>query len=115
MRADELLQVHSLRYEDTVLLCLTGELDLATAPLLDRAVTTALSGHPHHLCLDLTGLAFCDTTGLHALQHLSDTAHATHTNLHLAGLHPHLHRTLHLLKTASPWPPPALLHRHPPT
>ncbi|MFE0654323.1 STAS domain-containing protein [Streptomyces sp. NPDC059534] len=114
MRADELLQVHSLRYEDTVLLCMTGELDLATAPLVDRAVTTALSSRPRHLCLDLTGLVFCDMTGLHALERLSNAAHATHANLHLAGLHPHLQRTLHLLKAASPWPPP-VPHRHPQT
>ncbi|MCX5233113.1 STAS domain-containing protein [Streptomyces sp. NBC_00233] len=110
MRADELLQTRTVWCGDTVLLCLTGELDLATTPLVDQAVTTVLAGHPQILCLDLTGLTFCDRTGLHTLQRVSSTVHAAHTSLRLAGLHPSLHRTLHQLNATPPWPRPALLH-----
>ncbi|MFF3062199.1 STAS domain-containing protein [Streptomyces sp. NPDC057909] len=110
MRADELLQTHTVWYKDSVLLCLTGELDLATAPLVDRAVATALAGRPRVFSLDLTGLVFCDGTGLRALTRLADQAHTAHTSLHLAGLHPNIHRTFDLLKVVPPWPPPALLH-----
>ncbi|MFD9622347.1 STAS domain-containing protein [Streptomyces virginiae] len=110
MRADELLQTHTLWHGDTVLLRLAGELDLATAPLAHQAVTTALSGRPRALCLDLTGLTFCDGTGLRALNRLTHRIHTTHTSLHLTGLHPNLYRTLGLLKTASSWTPTALLH-----
>ncbi|MFD9467522.1 STAS domain-containing protein [Streptomyces sp. NPDC060027] len=105
MRADELLQTHTLRYGETVLLRLTGELDLATAPLLHQALTTALAGHPRTLCLDLTSLTFCDGTGLRALNRLTHQVHTTHTSLHLTGLHPNLYRTLDLLKTAPPLDP----------
>ncbi|MGW7200857.1 STAS domain-containing protein [Streptomyces chryseus] len=106
MRADELLQTHTHWHGNTVLLRLTGELDLATAPLMHRAATTALARRPQTLYLDLTGLTFCDGTGLRALNHLTHQTHTTHTNLHLTGLHPNLHRTLDLLKTTSPWTPP---------
>ncbi|MFE5940893.1 STAS domain-containing protein [Streptomyces sp. NPDC056470] len=98
MRADELLQTHTQRCGNTVLLRLTGELDIATAPLIHQALTTALAPHPQRLHLDLTALTFCDGTGLRALQHLIHTLHATDTTLHLTGLHPNLRRTLHLLK-----------------
>ncbi|WP_353963913.1 STAS domain-containing protein [Streptomyces sp. NBC_00233] len=95
----------------TVLLCLEGELDIATAPLLDRAVTSILAAGPDLLCLDLTALAFCDMTGLHALRRLTDQTHAAHTHLHLTGLHPRLRCTLARLKTLSlldPARPPGL-------
>ncbi|MFF3062379.1 STAS domain-containing protein [Streptomyces sp. NPDC057909] len=110
MRADELLQTHTVWCGDRVLLCLTGELDLATAPLVDRAVATALAGRPRVLSLDLTGLVFCDGTGLRTLRRLADQAHTAHASLHLAGLHPNIHRTLDLLKVVPPWSPPVLLH-----
>ncbi|MFD9467242.1 STAS domain-containing protein [Streptomyces sp. NPDC060027] len=106
MRADELLQTHTLRYGNTVLLCLTGELDLATAPLLHQALTTALAGRPRRLHLDLTALVFCDGTGLRALSQLIDTVHATHATLHLTGFHPNIHRTLTCLGAAFLWTPP---------
>ncbi|MGC0379787.1 STAS domain-containing protein [Streptomyces sp. SAI-129] len=110
MRADELLQTHTLWCGDSVLLCLTGELDLATTPLVNQAATTALAGRPRHLCLDLTGLTFCDKTGLHALNQLTRQAHTAHTSLHLTGLNPHLHRTLNLHHPTAPWLPPLLRH-----
>ncbi|MCX2185765.1 STAS domain-containing protein [Streptomyces sp. SKN60] len=110
MRADELLLAHGLWCEDTVLLCLTGELDLATAPLVDQAVTTALAASPRGLLLDLTGLTFCDGTGLRALNRLAYRVHTAHVPLHVTGLHPNLYRTLDLLKTTSPWLSPAFLY-----
>ncbi|MFE9139630.1 STAS domain-containing protein [Streptomyces sp. NPDC007355] len=109
MRADELLQTHTLWYRDTVLLGLAGELDLATAPLVHRAVTAALAGHPRTLCLDLAGLTFCDGTGLRALHRLTRQARTARVSLHLTGLNPRLYRTPGLLTAASPWLPPALL------
>ncbi|MFD3536877.1 STAS domain-containing protein [Streptomyces sp. NPDC058661] len=109
MRAEDLLQTHIVCYRDTVELRLTGELDLATAPLLHAAATTALSTHPRRLHLNLTGLTFCDHTGLRALHQLTHQAHTAHVSLHLTGLHPHLHRTLtQHPPTPSPHTPPAL-------
>ncbi|MET8508143.1 STAS domain-containing protein [Streptomyces sp. NPDC004787] len=110
VRADQLLQVHTVWWGDTVLLCLDGELDIATAPLAGQAVTAVLAGQPGVLCLDLTGLVFCDVAGLHALRRLTDQVHATRTRLHLAGLHPRLRYTLARLKTLSPWNPTVPQH-----
>ena len=109
MQADELLQTHTLRSDDTVLLRLVGELDMATAPLVDHAVATALAAHPHHLRLDLTGVTFCDVAGLRALRRLTDTAHTAHAALHLTGISPSLHRTITWIGAASPWSLPVLL------
>ncbi|WP_406053514.1 hypothetical protein OG462_44585 [Streptomyces sp. NBC_01077] len=54
MRADQLLQARTVWWGGTVLLRLEGELGIATAPLLDRAVSSALATGPDLLCLDLT-------------------------------------------------------------
>jgi anti-sigma B factor antagonist len=47
----------------------TGELDISTVALLCRAIhAAALSApKPPRLIIDLTGLTFCDSTGLRAL------------------------------------------------
>ncbi|MFE9139483.1 STAS domain-containing protein [Streptomyces sp. NPDC007355] len=107
MRAEDLLQTHTVWYRDTAELHLTGELDLATAPLLLQAAATALSTRPRHLYLDLSGLTFCDHTGLRALHRLTHQAHDAHVTLRLTGLHPRLHRTLTQQQTPpSPRTPP---------
>ncbi|MFE5947882.1 STAS domain-containing protein [Streptomyces sp. NPDC056480] len=108
VRAEELLQAHTVWWGHTVLLRLDGELDIATAPLVDQAVTAALAGHPGVLCLDLTGLSFCDLTGLHTLRRLTGRTHAAGTALHLAGMRPRLRYTLTRLRSQSPWTPPVL-------
>ncbi|MET9591882.1 STAS domain-containing protein [Streptomyces sp. NPDC006516] len=46
---------------------LVGELDLDTAPQVREAVTAGLAEQPVSLCLDLTGVSFCDCAGLSAL------------------------------------------------
>ncbi|MGW1616593.1 STAS domain-containing protein [Streptomyces sp. NPDC002285] len=96
-----------------VLLRLTGELDMATAPLVDRAVIVALAGNTKRFDLDLTGVAFCDGAGLSALQRLIDAVHSAHASFLLAGLHPHVHRTLTRLAAPPCHLPPATCHRHP--
>src|SRR6266508_2537282 len=44
-----------------------GELDLSTAPLLERAFTAVEGYQPTTIVLDFQDLAFIDSTGLHAL------------------------------------------------
>ncbi|MET7458724.1 STAS domain-containing protein [Streptomyces sp. NPDC005574] len=110
VEADDLLQTCTLWSKDTVLLRVIGELDVATAPLLDQAVTAALVGCPRDFRLDLTALVFCDAAGLRALRRLTDTVHVAYVSFRLVGLHPNVHRTLARLGTMSPWSPPLLLH-----
>ena len=52
---------------DTVVLRLQGELDMATAPGLGRALNTALDAQPAVLALDFSELTFLDSTGLRVL------------------------------------------------
>ena len=47
-----------------------GEIDLYTAPKLHSELMTALSatpGAPLHLTVDMTGVEFCDSTGMNVL------------------------------------------------
>ena len=53
--------------EDTVVVRVQGELDMATAPGLSRAMATALDGSPSTLAVDLSDLSFVDSTGIRVL------------------------------------------------
>jgi anti-sigma B factor antagonist len=50
-----------------VLLRLDGELDMATAPHLEREIASAAASEPGAIVLDLRGLDFIDSTGLRTL------------------------------------------------
>ena len=45
----------------------SGEVDLATAPRLRAALDDALDSRPRELHLDLGGITFMDSSGLHVL------------------------------------------------
>jgi anti-sigma B factor antagonist len=51
----------------SVVLCAHGELDLATAPELRRALASATAGEAVDLVVDLSGVTFVDASGLAAL------------------------------------------------
>ena len=51
---------------DTVVLCPRGELDLVTAPEVDAAILDGLRAG-RHVVLDLSQLAFLDSSGIRAL------------------------------------------------
>jgi anti-sigma B factor antagonist len=61
------LQVVTLGRPDTVVLAVSGELDVASTPILRAHIEFALGGRPARLVLDLAGLRFCDAAGLSAL------------------------------------------------
>jgi len=66
-----------------VVLVLTGELDLVSAPELDRQVR-ALGGASHgRLLIDLSGLEFMDSTGLASMIHAQRSAAANGHELSL--------------------------------
>lgn len=63
----------SIGSEGRVLLALTGELDMATASVLDQAVIEAATGSGvARLTLDLGDLAFVDSSGLAAFLRAQD-------------------------------------------
>ncbi len=43
---------------------LIGELDLATVGVAEKAIADAFAGEPTIVAFDLSGLTFCDSTGL---------------------------------------------------
>lgn len=98
MRAEDLLHTHAVHIQDTALVSLEGELDLATAPLAVHAVTQALADHPPHLELDVVGLSFCDAAGLRALLAARRTARLQGTDFRLIGVNPRLQHTITLLR-----------------
>ena len=61
------LSIDSRRDGDAVLIVLHGELDLASAPELERELREAESSSPNRVTIDLSGLGFMDSTSLQAL------------------------------------------------
>lgn len=61
------LSIAAAETVDGVRLELSGELDLASAPQLERALARAKHGRPATLVLDLRDLSFLDSCGLREL------------------------------------------------
>jgi anti-anti-sigma regulatory factor len=59
--AEDLLTTKLYRYGSRRTLFVPGELDVATAHILEGAVDGALDGHGGEFCLDLSGLTFIDS------------------------------------------------------
>ena len=53
--------------DGSAVLCVLGEVDIATAPLLWERLEPAILAGPEVLVLDLAGLTFIDSTGLTVL------------------------------------------------
>lgn len=70
--------IERLDASDHVLLTATGEIDLASAPLLESEINASLDSGVGLLVIDLIGVTFLDSTGLRSLL-------ATHTKLEEAG------------------------------
>lgn len=63
-----------------------GELDMATAPLLEACLREQLAAGPTHLLLDLQPVRFMGSHGLNCLLQTYELAQTTGAQLHLAGL-----------------------------
>jgi anti-sigma B factor antagonist len=63
MGAPEQLRIEAREESDRIVLALTGELDMANAPLLQRAIEGPELADTT-VVLDLQGLTFLDSTGL---------------------------------------------------
>jgi anti-sigma B factor antagonist len=78
-----------------------GEVDLATAPQLRDAALRALAVGAGNLHLDLTGVTFMDSAGLHVLLATRRRARLTGGHLALCGTSRCVDRLLELTGTAS--------------
>lgn len=71
---------------DAVVAALVGDLDLESTEELRRVVREVLPGRPRLLVLDLTGLRFCDSSGLNELLRSRADALESSVRLRLAGV-----------------------------
>jgi anti-sigma B factor antagonist len=69
-------EIHTELTGDAARLTLAGELDMATAPRLEEAVAGVLAKGARDVIVDLSGLAFVDSSGLRLFITLNDRAAA---------------------------------------
>ncbi|MFG3441119.1 STAS domain-containing protein [Nonomuraea sp. NPDC047897] len=63
-----------------------GELDLATAEPFSALMNTVLAGAGPRVTLDVSGISFCDMSGLRALRRCGELARVSGTELLLTGV-----------------------------
>lgn len=92
------LTLSKRHYPDGVVVVgISGELDIATAPDLDDfLIHLAATGH-HHLVLNMARLTFCDASGIRVMIRARARADAQLGWLHLMAVSPRLHRILTIL------------------
>ena len=95
--AEELLTTKLHRNGSSRTLFVTGELDVATASILEGAVDGALDGQGDELGLDLSGLDFMDSSGARAIMHAHDKAASLSSRLVILSPAPLVRRVLALM------------------
>jgi anti-anti-sigma factor len=77
------LSIDRRREGDVVLIVLQGELDLASAPELERELREIEASGQSRVTIDLSGLGFMDSTGLQALLRARERAGSSNYELTL--------------------------------
>jgi anti-sigma B factor antagonist len=93
------LRIESRREGDAMVISLNGELDLASAPDLERELRDAEAGEPARVVIDLKGLGFMDSTGLQALLRARERAGSSQYELVLRRGSHQVQRVFELTKT----------------
>jgi anti-sigma B factor antagonist len=94
-----LLRINLSQAEGAVVtIAVTGELDLATAPLIGDTFHRINSAHPLHVHLDLRGVNFCDAAGLSTFLAADRLMRATGGRLTLIQPSPQIRRLLTITK-----------------
>lgn len=94
------LQIESRRDGDTLVIALSGELDLASAPDLERELQAGEATSPGQITIDLTELGFMDSTGLQSLLRARERAAESGYALSLRRGPHQVQRVFELTKTA---------------
>lgn len=79
--APNLLEILTREQGTTMTIELAGEWDLAGAPGARQVIAGVLAGHPECVVLDLSRLAFIDSSGVHAMLELA--GHSSSQNVRL--------------------------------
>lgn len=92
------LQVTSERTADAVVVRVTGEVDMNTAPLLEKALAAAVPTvtAPTVVVADLGGVTFLDSSGLSALINAHKLCEARPTELRIVATNPAVVRTFEI-------------------
>lgn len=85
------------------MLHVAGEVDLLSLPVLQDALTAALTRRPGDLVVDLAAVTFCGVRAFALLAATADTAHANETRYAVSGLNPNLDRIATLLWPENPY------------
>jgi anti-anti-sigma factor len=92
-----LIQVDAPVGESTVLIRLSGEIDLATSPALERRLCELIGQGARTLVLDLGDVTFCDVTAMNTLLRVEAELRAIGGRLRLLGPCPWMSRMLSVL------------------
>jgi anti-sigma B factor antagonist len=84
--------------DGTVLVCPVGELDLATAPVLEQVLEALVGAPPAAIDLDLSGLTFVDCAGLRPVRQALHRAPHSFTRVRLSAARPNVRRVLELTR-----------------
>jgi anti-sigma B factor antagonist len=90
------LGIQIVRHDDEAVVAVQGELDIATAPVLQREVEPLWAGRVNVLTVDLEGVDFMDSSGLRALNELRTLADERDVSFALFGVQPRVRRVLDL-------------------
>jgi anti-anti-sigma factor len=86
--------------DDVSVVALSGELDLAGAPELSRSLSLLTGPGAGRVVVDLTRLAFIDSTGLRELLRAAKAIDANGGSLTLAGPRPNVQRLFDIVRLA---------------
>lgn len=90
------LDIHTASQDGTCLVTLRGELDMASAPILEQELGRLLDTDVSRLVVDLGELEFLDSTGLSSLITVTTLARASGDKLRLLPGRGHVGRVMEL-------------------
>lgn len=93
------------RHEDShVVVVMAGEIDLHTAPRLQNELADQLHGGAKHVIVDMSGVEFCDSTGVNVLLAALRRANEHGGSLCLVGPQPAVRKVLGITGLDSVFP-----------
>ena len=91
------LHVSSRSHHDHVIVIVSGEIDLYTAPRLHSELAAVVgSSAPARVVVDMSGVEFCDSTGMNVLLSCLRQAREQGGELELAAPRPGVRKILHV-------------------
>jgi anti-sigma B factor antagonist len=90
------LTMSTRRHTEITVISVGGELDLETAPQLQQQISTLMDQGVRRIVIDLSGVTFCDSTGLSVFVRTRNTSDETGGDIRLASPQPGVRRILQI-------------------